>query len=102
MGNILSVEFSQKLSSVGTLLLCKICLSLLGMIWYYQKIEIAMTRFVKIGKFFLLWKSKLSEVTKNKAKNKFCNCLNMPIVSLTTVLGSHECPHYHTVHLKGL
>ena len=49
-GHMLSAGFSRKLSSVGTLLLCKICLSLLGMVWYYQKIDIAMNRFVKIGK----------------------------------------------------
>ena len=38
MGHILSVGFSRKPSTVGTLLLCKICLSLLGMVWYYQKL----------------------------------------------------------------
>ena len=34
MGHILSVGFPQKLSSVGTLLLHKICWSLLGTVWY--------------------------------------------------------------------
>ena len=34
MGHIMSVGFSRKLSIMSTLLLCKICLSLLGMVWY--------------------------------------------------------------------
>ena len=50
MGHIPSVGFSRKLSIIGTLLLHKICLYLLGMVWYYQKIDIPMTRFVKIRK----------------------------------------------------
>ena len=50
MGHILSVGFSRKLSSIGTSLVHKICLSLLGMVWYHQKIYMPMTRLVKIWK----------------------------------------------------
>ena len=52
MGHILSAGFSRKLSTVGTSLLRKICLSLLDMVWYYQKIDIPMTRFAKTGSLF--------------------------------------------------
>ena len=55
-----------------SLLLCNICLSLLGMVWYYQKIDIPMTRFVEIGKFFLLLESKLSYMNKML----FSDCLD--------------------------
>ena len=50
MGHILSVGFSRKLSSAGTLLLHEICLSLLGSVWYYLKVYIAMSKFSKFEK----------------------------------------------------
>ena len=91
MGHILSVGF-LKLSSVGTLLLYQICLSLLGTVWYYQKIGMTMTRFVKIGKVcFLSWKAKLFQANKTL----FCDCLWV-VVSVISVPGSRECPEYHT------
>ena len=94
MGHILSVGLSRKPSSVGTLLLHKICLSLLMMVWYYQNINIRMTRFIKIWKVCFLWKSKLPQVNKVL----LCDCLAKLIVPLTTVTGSHECLEYHALH----
>ena len=92
-GHILSAGFSRKVSSVGTLLLCKICLSFLGMVWYYQKIRTAMTRFVKIGKVCFCCGNPLSKVNKIL----FCDCLNKLIVSFTTVPDSHKCPDHHAL-----
>ena len=81
MGHILSAAFSRKLSSVGTLLLCKICLSLLGMVWHYQKIDSNDQICYNRKSLFLLWKSKLSE----ENKTLFCDYLNKLIVCSTTV-----------------
>ena len=50
MGHFLSAGFSKKLSSLGSLLLCKIYLSLLDMVLYHEKSDLPMTRFVKIRK----------------------------------------------------
>ena len=50
MRHILPAGFSLTPSSVGTLLLREIYFSLLGMVWYYQRFRIPMTKFAKIRK----------------------------------------------------
>ena len=94
MGHILSVGFSWKLSSVCILLLCKMYLSLLDMIWYHQKFEIPMTRFVKIINFVFVMEFQTFWSEQSVVLRLFREADGV----FYYYPGSHEYLDYHAVH----
>ena len=96
MDHILSAGFSRKLSSVGTLLLCKIYIYVFAWhglvrskVWHTYWPDL-----LKSEKFLFVMESQ----TFWSEQKLFCDCLGKMIVSFTTVPGSHECLDYHVAH----
>ena len=73
----------------------KICLFLFAVVRYYQNSSTPVTGFVKIWKFCF---HNGSETFLKRTKCWFVtNYIGNMIVTLTTIMDSHECPEYRTV-----